>query len=196
MNPFLPQCPPFHPPTPGLTCIRRTAGIRALRGWLIRLCLLLLALHGVGAQALDTGERIQWPRLQTLDGRTIEPARLDNRYVFLQIWASWCPYCKLQNQSLTELQRRWEAKGGVMLTFSSDRSQTALRAYMDERAYRFPVVHMTTDLRQWMGKIRSVPTVFVIGPDGSVLKKIEGQMLEEDLFELADLLPNPPGGGR
>ncbi len=168
-----------------------------LRNSVLALLLAIAALLHLPAGALENGERVQWPDFTLLDGRPVNGAHLQDRFVFLQVWASWCPYCKLQNASLPAFQKRWEARGGMMLTLATDKSAEALRSYVDEKNYRFPVAHATSEQRKWLGKIKSVPTVYIIGPDGSVLKKIEGQMLEEDLFELVDLLPpQTPSGGR
>ena len=168
-----------------------------LRNSLLSLLLATAALLHLPAAALENGERVQWPDFTLLDGSPVNGAQLQDRFVFLQVWASWCPYCKLQNASLPAFQKRWEARGGSVLTLATDKSAEALRSYMDAKNYRFPVAHATAEQRKWLGKIKSVPTVYIIGPDGSVLKKIEGQMLEEDLLELVDLLPaQTPSGGR
>lgn len=183
--------------TPSIT---RASLQRSLMLYLMLMLASLATVWHAPARALEIGQRVQWPDFPLTDNRTLTASQLHNRYVFLQVWASWCPYCKMQNASLPKLQRRWEARGGAFLTVATDKSAVQLRAYLDEKGYQFPVAHATADHRNWLGKIKSVPTVYVLGPDGSVLKKIEGQMLEEDLLELADLLPgieqNPSGGRR
>lgn len=146
------------------------------------------------ALAWQTGEKIEWIPVRMLDGSTVNPSQLQGRFVFIQVWATWCPYCRLQNAALPELVRRWQQKGGVVLTLASDKTEKTVHAYLRAKQLQFPVAHITPDVRGWLGRTRIVPTVFIVGPDGSVLKTIEGQMLEDDLYELADLLQAPNGG--
>lgn len=173
--------------------VKLPASILALKPPALLLSL-LLCFSALCAQASTVGDKLRWPVLTTLKGQTIEPDTLQGRYVFMQIWASWCPYCSLQNASLPTLQTRWEKKGGIFITVSIDKDENALRAYLTRKSYGFPTILMPTELKTQLGRIKSVPTVLVIGPDGSILRKIEGQMFEEDLFELAERLPTPSGG--
>ncbi len=146
------------------------------------------------ARAASVGDRIEWPDMLTHDGRALTKPDFKNHYVMVQFWATWCPYCSLQNVTLNKLQPQWESRGGKLLTISVDKTPEAVADYLKKKAYRFPTVMSNPELKTLFGKIKSVPTVLIVGPDGTVLQKIEGQMLDEDLMELLERLPKAKPG--
>ena len=162
---------------------------RLRHGFIILSVFLTLFCCLKNSQAAAVGDRIEWPNMVTHDGRPLSSSELTNQYVLLQFWASWCPYCSLQNVTLHKLQPQWEARGGKLITISIDKTPEAVADYLKKKSYRFTTVMSNPELKTLFGKIRSVPTLFIIGPDGRVLQKIEGQMLDEDLLELLDRLP-------
>ena len=164
-----------------------------LRFAILNICLMFFCLLQT-VQAATVGERIEWPDMLTHDGRTLAAADYKNRYVLVQFWATWCPYCSLQNVTLNKLQPLWEARGGKLLTVSIDKTPDAVTDYLKKKSYRFTTVMSNPELKALFGKIKSVPTVLIIGTDGTVLQKIEGQMLDEDLMELLERLPKPKAG--
>jgi len=141
------------------------------------------------AQALAVGDRIEWPpTMATHDGLVLSPSDFKNQYVMVQFWATWCPYCSLQNATLNKLQPKWEARGGKLLTISIDKTPEAVSDYLKKKSYQFTTVMINPELKTLFGKIKSVPTLLIIGPEGQVLQKIEGQMLDEDLLDLVERL--------
>jgi thiol-disulfide isomerase/thioredoxin len=142
-------------------------------------------------QAATVGDRIEWPDMVSNEGRVLTKHDFTNHYVMVQFWATWCPYCSLQNATLQKLQPQWEGRGGRLLTISVDKKPEAVSDYLKKKAYRFTTVMSNLELKTLFGKIKSVPTLLIVAPDGTVLQKIEGQMLDEDLMELLDRLPKP-----
>jgi hypothetical protein len=56
---------------------------------------------------------------------------------------------------------------------------------MEKNQYTFPVVMMTPELSKAIGKRRGVPEVYVINPQGRVIQKDYGLMVDLDFFDLA-----------
>jgi hypothetical protein len=56
---------------------------------------------------------------------------------------------------------------------------------MERNQYTFPVVMMTPELTKAIGRMRGVPELYVVNPQGQVIQKDYGLMVELDLFDLA-----------
>jgi len=56
---------------------------------------------------------------------------------------------------------------------------------MGKNQYSFPVVMMTPELSKAIGKRRGVPELYVINPQGRVIQKDFGLMVDLDFFDLA-----------
>jgi hypothetical protein len=56
---------------------------------------------------------------------------------------------------------------------------------MEKNQYSFPVVMMTPELSKAIGKRRGVPELYVINPQGRVIQKDYGLMVDLDFFDLA-----------
>jgi thiol-disulfide isomerase/thioredoxin len=52
------------------------------------------------AMALEIGQTLPLERIQTLDGAYFEIPKNNTKNTLIQLWASWCPFCKRQNNYL------------------------------------------------------------------------------------------------
>ncbi|WP_020206471.1 MULTISPECIES: TlpA family protein disulfide reductase [Cupriavidus] len=150
--------------------------------------LLLAALAWSGAAAaLEVGDTVHLPPVQLLDGRTVAPAQWAGKPLVLEVWASWCPFCALQNPRLQKLYDSiGGARGGLqVLAVSIDKDPKEAGAYMAKHGYTFPAAMDTPALRAVLGKRRGLPELYVIDAGGKVVQKEAGEMLEEDVAALA-----------
>jgi thiol-disulfide isomerase/thioredoxin len=139
----------------------------------------------LSARAAAVGDRVEWRDVTLLDGRTLPSSALVGRVVVVEIWASWCPFCKRQNPLLQQL---YDAHGGrdlEFLTFSIDREPAKARAYMTENKYTFPAAMATAQSDKWFGPREGLPEVYVVGRDGRIVFKEAKEMFPEEVRELA-----------
>ena len=137
------------------------------------------------AIAAAPGDRVEWRDVTLLDGRTLPASALEGQVVVVEIWASWCPFCKRQNPLLQQL---YDAHGGrdlEFLTFSIDREPAKARGYMAEHRYTFPAAMATVESEKWFGPREGLPEVYVVGRDGRIVFKEAREMFPEDVRALA-----------
>ena len=72
-----------------------------------------------------------------------------------------------------------------IVTISIDRRAESAKDYMQKNQYSFPVVMMTPELSKAIGKRKGVPELYVINPQGQVIQKDFGLMVDLDFFDLA-----------
>jgi len=153
---------------------------RANTALLLGLTLLLTPI----AHALEVGDTLNVPAIQTLDGQTVNPDTLKGKYVVLQIWASWCPYCHNQNMNLKKFVRE-NGKGQIQVVgLSIDKKVSAAQDYAKKHDLNFPNGMMPADVSAKIGKLRGIPTLYVIDPQGKIVQKDVGEMVDLDVFEL------------
>ena len=143
-----------------------------------------LILLGPHAQALEVGDTLVIPNLSTLDGQTFGQDRVKGKYVVLQIWASWCPYCHNQNMNLKKLVDETKGSQLQVVGLSIDKKVSAAEDYVKKHKLNFPNGMMPADLSAKIGKLRGIPTLYVIDPQGKIVQKDVGEMVDLDVFEL------------
>ncbi|MBY4899013.1 TlpA disulfide reductase family protein [Cupriavidus sp. AU9028] len=154
---------------------------RALAGTALALALALAASAGAAAEVGDT---VRLPAVQLLDGRTLPAGHWSGKPVVVQLWASWCPFCALQNPRLQRLYDRTRGTPLQVLTISIDKSPDDATAYLRQRGYTFPATMDSPALRAALGARKGLPELYVIDADGKVVQKEVGETLEEDVAGL------------
>jgi thiol-disulfide isomerase/thioredoxin len=135
--------------------------------------------------AAAVGDRVEWRDVTLLDGRTLPASALTGRVVVVEIWASWCPFCKRQNPLLQQLHDAHGGRGLEFLAFSIDREPAKARAYMAENKYTFPAAMATAQSEKWFGPREGLPEVYVVARDGRIVFKEAKEMFPEDVRALA-----------
>lgn len=137
------------------------------------------------AAALGVGDSIKIDKLLLLDGGQLNAADIKGKYLVVQVWATWCPYCRRQNVNLKELVRRTQGGNLLVVGLSVDQAQDTVLNYVKQNDINFPIAMMTPELDRAIGKRRGIPELYVIDPSGRVLQKDVGQMVDLDVYELA-----------
>lgn len=160
------------------------------QGWVKRLAhrlaFLGAALTVSTAQAIEVGDRLIIDNLKTIDGKTLTRSDLTGKYLVVQVWATWCPYCHRQNMNLIELVKRNPGINLQVIALSIDRKPADVPPYVEKHGLNFPVAMMTPELAAAIGKRRGLPELYVVDPSGRVVQKDFGEMIDLDVFDLAD----------
>jgi len=157
--------------------------LKLFRTTIISILMSLLTLTQV--HALSVGDQIKIDSLNTVSGLQLSAEQLRGKYLVVQVWATWCPYCHRQNANLKELVRKTVGGNLQVIGLSIDKKTETVQAYIKNNEINFPVAMMTPELDRAIGKRRGIPEIYVIDPSGRVLQKDVGQMVDLDVFELA-----------
>ena len=113
--------------------------------------------------------------LTDLQGQRFTTERLKGRVVVLNFWATWCAPCK---EELPSLQTLHELGGGEPQVIGVNVRETAtqVRRYLQSAGIAFPVVLDPQGelARRW--GVTVYPSTLVIGPDGRVRWRIQGEV--------------------
>jgi thiol-disulfide isomerase/thioredoxin len=134
--------------------------------------------------AIEIGQTLPFERVQTLDGAYFEIPKNNTKNTLIQLWASWCPFCKRQNNYLESFSKRITPGSINIVTISIDKTPTVAKEYMRQNHYSFPAAMMTPELNQAIGKIRGVPVLLILDANNKLIYKEIGEIFEEDYAEL------------
>ena len=136
------------------------------------------------AHAVEVGQTIRVSGLTSLSGEAVTAEQFAGKYLIIQIWASWCPYCHKQNLNLQKLAPQLSSDKAVIVAFSVDRDEFSAKNYAEEHAWPFLTAMMPPEWSATLGKRRGIPELYVVNPQGKVVQKDFGLMVDADLFEL------------
>ncbi len=130
--------------------------------------------------------------LQTVNGETLKLSSLRGKVVILDFWDTWCPPCKAEIPSFIELYDQYKDQGLVVVGAAfGNNGPDAVKEFVQEWKMNYPVVFVTPDVNRLYGGIQSIPTTFIIDPNGRARGMHVG-FAEKDVFEqeIKALLPN------
>ena len=146
--------------------------------------ILLFCASGQFARAVEVGQTVRIAGLTSLSGQPVTVEQLAGKYLIVQVWASWCPYCHKQNLNLQKLAPQLSPDKALIVALSVDRDEFSAKNYAEEHAWSFLTAMMTPEWSATLGKRRGIPELYVVNPQGKVVQKEFGLMVDADLFEL------------
>lgn len=145
---------------------------RRLRRWSLELLLLIAIIGGVQWWQTRGVAEGPAPALQgmLLDGHAVSLQALQGQPVLVHFWATWCPICRLEEDSIDALARDHQ----VITIATTSGDAAAVRAYLQQQGLHFPVLLDETGEvgRAW--GVKGVPASFIIDPAGDVVHATVG----------------------
>lgn len=128
-------------------------------------------------------------QLVDLNGKVVPFNSLKGKVVFMNIWATWCPPCIAE---MPNIQKLYENVGSdkiafVMLSVDAG-GREKVKKFIAKKGFTFPVYMPASEMPQEF-ESPSIPTTFVISPEGKIVAKQMG-MAEYDTKEVREYLQN------
>jgi thiol-disulfide isomerase/thioredoxin len=93
--------------------------------------LLILAFTGI-SYGLDTREPAPPFKVKTLDGDRFDNEALKGRVVLLQFWATWCHFCRGDQEAVDNINKDYADQGLVILAVNVGESKKKVKHYLEE----------------------------------------------------------------
>ena len=160
------------------------------RAW--ALSVTLVALGGMVSPPASLAQEPA-PALELTD-HTGQLRRLEDyrgKIVVLNFWATWCVPCAAEMPIFVDVQKRYGARGVVVLAASFDDEQTKgnIPEFMRKTGMNFPVLlDATMDHLQLFGMALSLPGTVFVDREGRVFSRILGEAKQRDVVDRVEWL--------
>lgn len=106
--------------------------------------------------------------LKSEDGTLIDSSALQNKVVFINFWASWCPPCRAEFPSVQKLYDHYKNHPEmVFLTVNLDDNTTLGKAYLKEKGFTVPFLVPAGNIPGTLYN-GSLPTTVVLDKKGEI----------------------------
>lgn len=136
-----------------------------------------------GGKTLKAGD--QFPELNSFNLEGNLPADLKGKVVLVDFWASWCGPCKDSFPVMDDLQQRYGSQGLVIVAVNLDDDAAAMKDFLKEHKASFTIVRDASKKLVSTVNISSMPSSFILGPDGKVAVAHKGFHGKETAKEYA-----------
>lgn len=144
----------------------------ALRYLLACLCACLF-FTTVGAQEkkeLKAGDVSPVFKYCDINGKEVSLSDLKGKYVYIDIWATWCPPCRQELPHLKELEKKMHDKNIVFVSISCDQNKADWEKMVKDQKLGGIQLHTGGD-RAFMNayRVRTIPRFILLDKEGKIL---------------------------
>ena len=122
--------------------------------------------------------------LKTPGGEEVKLSDLRGQAVLVNLWATWCPPCRAEMQTIETVYKEYKDQGftvlAVNMAYQDD--PTLIQPFVDERKLTFPVLLDETGKMARDYQLTSLPSSFFIDREGIINEVVIGGPMAEALL--------------
>ncbi len=122
--------------------------------------------------------------LKTPLGESFTLSELRGRPVIVNLWATWCPPCRAEMPALQKLYDEYRDRGLIVLAVNATQQDDvqAIAPFVEKYHLTFPILLDETGLAARAYQLRSLPSSYFIGRDGTIREIVVGGPMPEALL--------------
>jgi thiol-disulfide isomerase/thioredoxin len=153
--------------------------------WLSGLASAVLARLMCGAAAgIDARQPMPSFRATTLDGQKYNNESVKGKVVLVQFWATWCKYCRGDQEAVDTVAKEFADKGLIVLAVDAGESKRTVKQYLVKSPRAVPIVLMEKTNLAAMFSAKSYPLYVLIDAGGKIAGELRGAGGEDAPREL------------
>ena len=122
--------------------------------------------------------------LKTPAGEVVKLSDLRGQALLINLWATWCPPCRAEMQSIEKVFKEYKDQGftvlAVNMTYQDD--PLAVMPFVHEQGLTFPILLDETAEMANAYQLRSLPSSYFIRRDGVINEVVIGGPMSEALL--------------
>ncbi len=112
--------------------------------------------------------------LPDLSGNVVTLADYEGKVVVLDLWATWCPPCRVEIPFLVELYEEHKDVGLVVVGIGlDDGGAKILKPFVEKNGITYPILVGNRDVGQAY-QLQGIPTTFILDRNGRIAAKHVG----------------------
>lgn len=122
--------------------------------------------------------------LKTPTGESVKLSDLRGQAVLVNLWATWCPPCRAEMQTIETVYNEYKDQGFVVLAVNMtyQDNQFDIMPFVTEQGLTFPVLLDETGDMANAYQLKSLPSSYFIGRDGIIHEVVIGGPMAEALL--------------
>ena len=142
---------------------------------------LAFGLTGFKLAAIDTREPAPRFHAKTMDGESFDNESLKGKVALLQFWATWCQYCRRDQDAVDTITKDFANQGLVVLAVNAGESKKKVKKYLEESPRACKIVLMEDTNLAAIFAARSFPVYVLIDKEGRLAGEQRGAGGEDAL---------------
>jgi peroxiredoxin len=122
--------------------------------------------------------------LNTPEGETVRLSDLRGQAVLVNLWATWCPPCRAEMQSIEKVYQEYRDEGFTVLAVNMTQQDdpSAIMPFVAEQGLTFPILLDETGEVAKAYQMQSLPSSYFIRRDGVINEVVIGGPMSEALL--------------
>lgn len=123
-------------------------------------------------------------KYKDLTGEMQSLEKYKGQYLVLYFWATWCPACVHEVESIKSVYKQLKSKSVALVTVSLDRNRKQLENFVKKKKVEYPVIFtgkVWDDPIALDYRIEGTPSFVVISPQGEA---ISGGSWSDEIFAI------------
>lgn len=106
-------------------------------------------------------------------GEVTDFAQFKGKRVFVNLWATWCPPCRVEIPSIQKLYAKTDKKKIVFVMLSLDNNFATAKLFAAKTALDIPIYYPAGNLPA-LFNVESIPVTFIFNEKGELIHRQEG----------------------
>jgi len=122
--------------------------------------------------------------LKTPTGESVKLLDLRGQAVLVNLWATWCPPCRAEMQTIEKVYNEYKDQGFTVLAVNMtyQDSQLEIMPFVNEQGLTFPILLDETGDMANAYQLQSLPSSYFINRDGIINEVVIGGPMAEALL--------------
>lgn len=121
-------------------------------------------------KALEPGQPSATFSLPDINGKTVALSDLKGKYVYIDVWATWCGPCRAELPHLKKLEEAYSGKGIAFVSISCDQNKTAWKNMVTNGQMKGIQLYMGNKndfMKKYM--INGIPRFILLDKEGKII---------------------------
>ena len=120
--------------------------------------------------------------LEDLHGNKLRLENYRDKWVLVNIWATWCPPCLSEISELNSLHDAHKDSNLVVIGIAIDSgSSSKVASFATAHGISYPIVAGNRQIASQIGELKVLPTSYLYAPNGKKVSFYEGEVTQESI---------------
>ncbi len=112
---------------------------------------------------MDTNH-LPFINVKSMDGKQINFKDYEGKPLFVHIWATWCPTCRLESSNIENISKKYSVVTIVVKSGNNEK----VKKYMSENNFTFDVINDNSGEYSAKFNVEAFPTTFIYNSKGEL----------------------------